>query len=429
MSSPSCDEEGADSWESALPSPRTDDEQSYASFASPRTSSASPRSSSAAGRRPSLMRPTRPAPIAPSPRSVLSASASAIVVRATDDDLAVPTMAAPTPPMLPSPPRTPARLEAGEEPAASRTSPLLFGQPASPPSRPLARTEGADDPGGSRTSPIASSPRSSSPRKGLSLFRTTSRPKIKTPAGAVTPDFATCSDDGAGGFTGWLWKQKAEGRVNLIDGGWKARFCVYDAAKKRLYYYHYENEKEHANFVSIDSRTHVEPCPEHVCPEPELAGFAFALTTSYTHRPYVFCAGTQQAMEDWVRVLLRAQGEAEAVERAIGESVDVIWASYESARSSSKLNTPTLDVSVEQGSCSIKGDYFVACYGKGSRGDKGFCCICSCFVFRRPKVPHVDRKGDQFSRVALRRDVRGPARASTYQVFFAQRCRWASNRR
>ncbi len=160
----------------------------------------------------------------------------------------------------------------------------------------------------------------------------------------------------AGGCAGWLYKQKAEGRVNLLDGGWRVRYCVWDRQRNRLYYYHYEGEKDHANFVSLDSRTRIERVADDCCPDTALAGNAFQLTTSYTHRPYVFCAGSGDAATQWVDELMEALADAEQADRAIEQGVEQIWTSYESSRANVMLNEAALDVVVEEGELSARGE-------------------------------------------------------------------------
>ncbi len=130
--------------------------------------------------------------------------------------------------------------------------------------------------------PSATSPRAQ-PRK---------RVVVKSPGGPQTPDFETIKREADGSWSGWLYKQKAQGRVNIVDGGWKPRFVKWDPTKARLYYYHYQGEEEFANFVSFDSKTIVQAST--ACPDPSLAGCAFQVMASYTHRPYVFCCGSEQ---------------------------------------------------------------------------------------------------------------------------------------
>lgn len=143
------------------------------------------------------------------------------------------------------------------------------------------------------TSPEVSPRRVTSPRATVSP-RTKKRLVVKAPGGAQTPDLDTIKRDADGSLSGWLLKQKAQGRVNVLDGGWKPRFVQWDPKKARLYYYHYEGEDDFANFVSFDSKTVVQSSDAFPANEPGLAGCAFQVTASYTHRPYVFCCGSRE---------------------------------------------------------------------------------------------------------------------------------------
>lgn len=209
------------------------------------------------------------------------------------------------------------------------------------------------------------SPRTSSPR--MRLLKSDKRnATIRAPSGVQVPDFCSVKRLEDGSWSGWLFKQKAQGRINLVDGGWKPRFCEWDPGKCRLYYYHYEGEKECANFISFDSKTSVEPAESECCPEPELAGCSFRVTASYTHRPYVFCAGSPEACDEWVQELLDAVSDMERVGQEILHDADQIWESYE-ASVNTVANEPALDIVIEEGSFSSKGEYFVACYCKGDQ--------------------------------------------------------------
>jgi hypothetical protein len=181
------------------------------------------------------------------------------------------------------------------------------------------------------SAPASSGPLKS-PRNPMSQSVSPRRPSsprqrkrtVKTPSGAQTPDFDMIKRDDSS-LSGWLYKQKAQGRVNVLDGGWKARFvqvrffllfwnCFedfilrlkkWDSKKNRLYYYHYEGEENFANFVSFDSKTVV--LGSDACPEASLAGCSFQVTASYTHRPYVFCCGSEEVKISFL--LLFAQTE------------------------------------------------------------------------------------------------------------------------
>ena len=182
------------------------------------------------------------------------------------------------------------------------------------------------------------------------------------------PVFGSPNDqeDGTGSFAGWLYKQKAQGRVNLVDGGWKSRFCVWDPGKSRLYYYHYEGEGTHANFVSFDKETQVLPVADDTCvPDPALQGCSFVVTaSSYTRRPYVFCCGSREARAEWLTRLHEALAGAARLEQEVRQSVDEVWSSYSSARGRAKLgDTAVLDVRVKEASFEHGSEYFVACYG------------------------------------------------------------------
>ena len=190
---------------------------------------------------------------------------------------------------------------------------------------------------------------------------------VKAPSGAQTPDFCSVLHSADGSWAGWLHKQKAQGRMNLMDGGWKPRYVVWDPVKARLYYYHYQGEEEFANFVSFDSKTVVQLCPEQ-CPDPSLQGCSFQVTASYTHRPYVFCAGSVEACDDWVENLLDCVSLAEQRESGVVQTVDEVWASYETAKKKASLNTPVLEVRVEEGNFFGRSqEYFVACYGSNDQ--------------------------------------------------------------
>jgi hypothetical protein len=104
------------------------------------------------------------------------------------------------------------------------------------------------------------------------------------------------------------------------------------------------------------------------------AGLGFQLRATYTHRPYIFCAGSEEVRDRWLQILTQAQEEAEAMDKAIGISVEQIWTSYESARGNATLNTHALDVVVEQGVLQTRGDYFVACYCKGDQKFRTWIC-------------------------------------------------------
>ncbi len=156
--------------------------------------------------------------------------------------------------------------------------------------------------------------------------------------------------------------------MNLVDGGWKARYVVWDPTKARLYYYHYEGEQDFANFVSFDSKTQVRPLSslEH-CPDPALLGCAFEVTASYTHRPYVFCAGSPETCDEWVQDLLECVSAAERLESGGEQTIEEVWTSYEESKNNAEINGPVLEVIIEEGSFAAKHEYFVACYGSNDQ--------------------------------------------------------------
>jgi hypothetical protein len=162
----------------------------------------------------------------------------------------------------------------------------------SPPSLTVVASPPSSGPSSART-PRSSSP-VVSPRRHAAITspRQKKRVVVKTPGGQQVPDFESVKRDTDGSWSGWLYKQKAQGRVNVLDGGWKPRFVQWDPKKARLYYYHYEGEQEFANFVSFDSKTIVQT--SSACPDASLAGCAFQVMASYTHRPYVFCCGSPE---------------------------------------------------------------------------------------------------------------------------------------
>lgn len=56
------------------------------------------------------------------------------------------------------------------------------------------------------------------------------------------------------------------------------------------------------------------------------------------------------------------------------QTIDDVWMSYESSKKNRDLNSPVLDVRIEEGAFASKQDYFVACYGSNDQKFRTWIC-------------------------------------------------------